>query len=295
MTKLTVMQGIPASGKSTRARQLAKEGARIVSRDYLRKEMTGSAAPVWGDRALEDSVTVAEEAMVLALLRAGEWVVVDATHTVPRTLRRWNTVAARTGAELEVITCDVTLEEALKRNKGRANEVQEGVIAKMHANLEKMKVHPPTLFDTHLEPYTTPAGAPPVILVDLDGTLALLGERSPYQIEGIENDEPRKDLRALLAALEGAYDIVFMSGRGEAARESTMRWLEKHMLWFDRSELHMRPDGDYRPDWIVKYELFNQHVRDRFDVVVVFDDRDQVVDMWRRLGLTVYQVAPGNF
>ena len=34
---------------------------------------------------------------------------------------------------------------------------------------------------------------------------------------------------------------------------------------------------------------------DKNDVFAVFDDRIQVVDMWRQNGLTCFQVADGDF
>lgn len=43
------------------------------------------------------------------------------------------------------------------------------------------------------------------------------------------------------------------------------------------------------------FELFDRHARDEYRVLVVLDDRKQVVDMWRSLGLTCLQVAEGNF
>jgi hypothetical protein len=57
----------------------------------------------------------------------------------------------------------------------------------------------------------------------------------------------------------------------------------------------MRKTGDHRPDYIVKNEIFDQRIRDNFNVLGAFDDRDQVVDMYRKMGITVFQVAPGNF
>ena len=57
----------------------------------------------------------------------------------------------------------------------------------------------------------------------------------------------------------------------------------------------MRPEGDFRKDAVVKLELFDEHVREHFDVKGVVDDRDAVVAMWRSLGLMCMQVAPGNF
>ena len=57
----------------------------------------------------------------------------------------------------------------------------------------------------------------------------------------------------------------------------------------------MRATGDQRRDSIVKLEIFDQEIRDRYHVIGVFDDRQQVVRMWRALGLTVFQVAEGDF
>lgn len=60
-------------------------------------------------------------------------------------------------------------------------------------------------------------------------------------------------------------------------------------------ELFMRPAGDTRNDAVVKLELFDQHIRDRYDVLRCYDDRARVVAAWRSIGLTVFQVADGNF
>ena len=60
-------------------------------------------------------------------------------------------------------------------------------------------------------------------------------------------------------------------------------------------ELWMRAAGDQRGDDVVKAELFDAHVRHRFLVRVVLDDRDRVVAVWRRLGLTCWQVDYGDF
>jgi hypothetical protein len=56
----------------------------------------------------------------------------------------------------------------------------------------------------------------------------------------------------------------------------------------------MRKDKDYRQDYIVKQDILDKHI-DKSKVWVVLDDRDQVVQMWRRNGLTCLQVSDGNF
>lgn len=56
----------------------------------------------------------------------------------------------------------------------------------------------------------------------------------------------------------------------------------------------MRVAGDNRPDTIVKYEMF-QKIKDKYNIVGVFDDRECVVEMWRAVGLTCFQVDWGMF
>ena len=84
-----------------------------------------------------------------------------------------------------------------------------------------------------------------------------------------------------------------MSGRSSEFRAHTERWLQANNIRY--SELHMRAEGDQRKDSIVKRELFDAHVRGKWNVSFVLDDRQQVVDMWRGLGLVCLQVAPGDF
>ena len=59
--------------------------------------------------------------------------------------------------------------------------------------------------------------------------------------------------------------------------------------------LLMRADGDGRPDVEVKLDLYDAHIRRRYRVMYVLDDRDQVVADRRSIGMTVFQVAPGDF
>jgi hypothetical protein len=155
------------------------------------------------------------------------------------------------------------------------------------------------------------------IICDLDGTLANCEHRVHHVqskpknwdafYAGIPDDEPNLPVLFVLRKFledfdytkgEWIYRVVFMSGRPERCRKDTMTWLAKHV--FDTQEpidveLHMRADGDFRQDSIVKRELFEKTGIDPASVVLVLDDRQQVVDMWRSLGLTCWQVAPGDF
>ena len=84
-----------------------------------------------------------------------------------------------------------------------------------------------------------------------------------------------------------------MSGRDESARGATVHWLEKHKIPFQK--LLMRANNDARKDSIIKEEIFWNEIEPHYNVLAVFDDRDQVVKMWRNLGIKTFQCDYGNF
>lgn len=144
-----------------------------------------------------------------------------------------------------------------------------------------------------------------VIIIDLDGTLCNVQHRLhhikqeppdwPAFFDACTDDTPNPAVVALYdMARDAGVAIVYVSGRPETHREPTEAWLEQrsvdgHML------LLMRPAGDYRPDEVVKRELYEAHVAGQYDVLFTVDDRNSVVQMWRSRGLTCFQVADGDF
>jgi len=131
--------------------------------------------------------------------------------------------------------------------------------------------------------------------VDIDGTVALMAGRSPYDETRVHQDRPNEAVIAAVQAMHAAgHAVIFCSGRTDGCRAATEKWLAEHVA-VPYEALYMRRSGDTRKDSVVKVELFDQHIRNRWRVVAVFDDRKQVVEAWRGLGLTVFQVAPGEF
>ncbi|WP_205752484.1 hypothetical protein [Cryptosporangium phraense] len=137
---------------------------------------------------------------------------------------------------------------------------------------------------------------PSTVLVDVDGTLAArVTDRSPYDWHRVGEDVPVAAVVTAVRALSAAgHAIVVLSGRDESCRRQTESWLTHH-LDVPYRELHMRRAKDNRRDDVVKREIYERYVRDRYEVAFVLDDRNQVVRMWRRLGLVCFQVADGNF
>lgn len=156
-------------------------------------------------------------------------------------------------------------------------------------------------------------------IFDIDGTLADCSHRlhfilppyvSPLQdIENLDkfqpdwetfhkecvNDKPIKPVLNLLRLIyEGEQGIIFVTGRPEKYRKQTTLWLSKY-LGSEYFELAMRKDGDHRPDYIVKKEIYEKEIKPYHHIDGVFEDRKQCVDMWRNLGLTCYQVADGDY
>jgi hypothetical protein len=136
-------------------------------------------------------------------------------------------------------------------------------------------------------------------LVDIDGTLAHKGERSPFDWHRVGEDTPNEPVIEVVRALAAWHHIVFVSGRMEQCRTLTLDWLHKHVcraLECFHAPLFMRADGDFRPDTVVKREIYEKFILGEYDVAGAIDDRSKVVRMWREeLGLTCLQVAEGNF
>ena len=133
------------------------------------------------------------------------------------------------------------------------------------------------------------------VICDIDGTIALRGQRGPFEYDRVLEDEPNVPVLELLnlLATNGIF-IVFVSGREEIVRQDTEKFIE---TYFDHDfKLHMRPSGDYTPDDQLKLRIFQEGIAGKCEVLFVLDDRNRTVQMWReRANLTVFQVAEGDF
>lgn len=132
------------------------------------------------------------------------------------------------------------------------------------------------------------------IIVDVDGTLAKRGNRGPFEWHKVGIDTPHQEIINLsnIFKKEG-YKVIVLTGRDAVCYDQTALWLEEHGVKYDK--LYSRSEGDYRKDSIIKQEIYEQHIKDKYKVEYVIDDRNQVVEMWRSLGLRCLQVADGDF
>lgn len=302
MAKLTILRGLSGSGKSTWA---AQQNAAVVSRDSIRVMMYGSDKAdyyavdkdILGER--ERTVTIIQDRMIEGLLKAGKDVIVDNTNTEWKFVKALAKIGYRCGAEVEVKTFDVRLPVAIAADKHRGEKggryVGEAVIRKQAERLDKNKSM--TLDPVApVKPYNGTPGKPKAFIVDIDGTLAHMNDkRGPFDWAKVHLDDVDEIISDIVFRLatgssgEDALTPIVVSGRDIACMVQTMDWLDEHAIpW---KHIFMRPAGDMRPDNLIKAELFDKYIRDEYDVQFVLDDRQQVVDMWRRMGLTCLQVA----
>ena len=145
-----------------------------------------------------------------------------------------------------------------------------------------------------------------IVIFDLDGTLANIDKRRKlstkngkmnwnvfFNPNNIDLDTPNQAVINMANILYSQdYIIYILSGRSDKTHDATIAWLDKHNVNYDL--LQMRPQGLlYKPDNDLKQDWLNVIKKDT--VAMVFDDRNQVVDMWRKNGLTTFQVADGDF
>lgn len=148
------------------------------------------------------------------------------------------------------------------------------------------------------------------VIFDLDGTLALIDDRRVvstkpngkinwdifFDPKNIDLDKPNLPVIKMAQLLkQQGFRIVILSGRLKTTKDATTQWLRKFDVPFD--VIKMRPDSNqfkFMPDDDLKQGWLDSLFPNK-DIFAVFDDRAKVVDMWRKNGLTCFQVADGNF
>lgn len=283
--KILVLKGLPASGKSTYAKELVKKGWKRVNKDDLRAMIDNSQ---WSKKN-EDIIKEAEWKLADHFLQSKFNVVVDDTNFSYEQF--WRDFAESRKVDFEVKFFDVPVDECIERDSKRGDKsVGEKIIRDMYKRNVEVKSTPRILFDPNL---------PSCYIFDIDGTLAKMDGRSPYDWSKVHTDLANEPIQRIMVniAANDAAEIFLVSGRDESCRDLTEEWMA--FFGFKKGEeynnLFMRSAGDMRKDVLIKQEIYEREFKGKRNIICVFDDRDQVVKFWRSLGITCLQVAEGDF
>lgn len=282
MKTITILKGLPASGKTTYRRKLLAEHPgeyKAVNKDELRAMLDNGH---WSKNN-EKMVLELRDDIILKALDYGKHVIVDDTNFNPVHEMRIRHITEGMNVKIKFKDFNTKLETCIERDAQRENSVGEKVIREM--------------YDKYLKPepevYFPPKDKPKAVIVDIDGTIAHMKGRSPYEGDKVDTDAVDWTITELVDRYRDTHKIIIMSGRSSEYRDKTIEWLKKNTISCDA--LYMRAEDDTREDSIIKRELFEENIRENYQVEFVLDDRNRVVNMWREIGLKCLQVADGDF
>lgn len=315
MPQVILTMGPPGIGKNTWARERVKKskaGAIVVNRDDLRQMIVGGILQDYKfNKNLEKAITQMQFSSAEIAIQQGKDVIVADTNLNPTTIKAWEDFAT-------LHLCTVEKKDFFKDFRREPANVEiekergvKGVLIAFRKlahkrNLSRLNSVPPEVVDEFIDKYIVPAvyrpriwtptpGLIKALLVDLDGTTFHMNDgRGPYDWLQVEQDSPDQTVIETCRIYKAAgYAIVAASGRDGICREHSLRAMAAANMPCD--EFFIRAEGDQRPDYIVKEEIFWNKVAPKYNIEFCLDDRDQVVQQYREMGLKVYQVAPGNF
>ena len=149
------------------------------------------------------------------------------------------------------------------------------------------------------------------IICDVDGTLVDISARVSLAVAGakkgkkmnwgifldpkviLENDVEQEDVTGVIKSLiESGHKVIITSARNEKHRDVTEQQLANFGI--KHEAMFLRADDDMRGDELVKEDLLREIRKAGYDPKVAFDDRQKVVDMWRKLGIPCHQVRFTN-
>ena len=287
MPELLILVGPPGCGKSTRAKYYIEDGVVRVNQDEQGKQ---------GHMDIFES----------SLLQKFD-IVVDRMNFNKEQRKRYIEPAKAAGYNVIIEVMHESYETCLSRCKFRENHetIKTTEDAKKALDFFFKNYERPTVGEADLTFFIYPSGPKPsAIICDLDGTLCNIDHRLhwvrnegkknwPMFFAGIKDDSVNTWCKDILQRCSDEHEIILCSGRGDELKESTIDWLSKHGIRYDK--LLMRKAGDHRTDYIVKEIILDFEILTRYTPYFMIDDRQQVVDMWRKRGFTCLQCAKGDF
>lgn len=300
-SQLLILIGVPGSGKSTFAKYFIRteeNWMRLCRDDFRAMHFTFSNLPPHEEGMITEMMDVSIE----ALLQKRYNVLLDATHCraeyLNHYLEKFNHLADISFKVFETDAKTIA-ERCHKRNKETGKYIPTNVQKRYMKELKELKkgfdFSSRPMQDNRVLTIEQDTSLTKAIICDLDGTLALIDHRNPFDASFCDEDGLNTPVANILKAFaKEDYQILLVSGREDRFREPTIRFLEKYDIPYH--QLWMRQSKDFRKDSIIKHEIFEVEIKDKYFIEFVLDDRDQVVELWRKkLKLPCFQVNYGAF
>lgn len=289
--KIIVNIGLPASGKSTWAKNFIEknEGFVRVSRDDFRLMLKNQDLC---EPKIEKLITSLVTNTIAYSLSVKLSVIYDATNlkmkSINEIVKEFDTIA-----DIEYMFFDVPMKTCIERDKLRAKPVGEAVIKRMNTDFINLKdsFHFQPVMKrrlVHLVPDFN-SELPDAVIFDLDGTVALMNKRSPYDWNRVDEDSVNKIVAEQIHYHKSlGRTIIIMSGRDGAALDKTIEWLNFYEIPFDK--LMLKGVNDSRKDTIVKSEMYESEIKGKFNILCAYDDRIGISKMWFEKGIFCFNV-----
>lgn len=294
---LVITRGLPGSGTTEWAKDWVDEDPtwRIrVSRFDIARQIFNAYPWNLSEQQLS-TVSHMQHSMVNGALKAKLSVVVeDPNNLEAQTIREWMSLADRYKVKFENKDFEMPFDTAYKSTIYPQDAFRKFYNFTVKGKLQPMPEKPEVQhLDATAQTYVPDESLPTAYIFDLDGTLFRMIGRSPFAYHRVLEDEVIHNVARVAKILHNNGDeIIFMTGREDSCRDLSIQALKG--AGFDTVDhIYMRPTGDKdTPDQDLKLQLFNDHVRNRFNVVGVYDDRRKVCKMWEEIGLTLFRVGP---
>ncbi len=302
--KLILVQGISGSGKTTWAKQWVEEDPihRVrLNYDDIRCMLGKYWVPEREPLMKKIFDTALDDAMF-----AGYNIVVDNMSNLnPVHVQEYQSLVYNHNLEykdnqyeIEFILINTPVEVCIERDSKRDIPIGEKVIRQQWRKYRNYIIQQSVkeMLDNQIQ---EDSKLPHCIIVDMDATLCFNTSGRPFYgpgtAEKIINDVPNINVVDLVKAYCEQYgcDLIVITGRDDSCREPTLEWLGKYGLY--PKLLLMRSEGDHSKGDECKKKLYEEHIKGKYNVDLVFEDSSKVVKMYRDLGLTVLQPNEGKF
>lgn len=287
--------GPPAAGKSTWTDEFLSKNPNYVkvSRDDFRYMLRNQG---FCEPKIEKMITELVNQTILTALSNKLNVIIDNTNLKVSVIKDFIKLV-NDYADVNYRVFDVPFETLLERDSKRERKVGEDVLKRMWGNWLILK----DSFDfqpvkrNRKRTYIIPnfnSELPDSVIFDVDGTLALMGNRSPFDWSKVDRDNLNQIVAEQIKFHKSlGRKIIILSGRDESCREMTIDWFNFYGVEFDL--FLMRPKNNFEKDTVIKRRIYENEIKDKYNVLAVYDDRISVCKMWYELGIYVFTVNQG--